>query len=513
MMEKRRLAINMIANVIAFGVQFGINFVLTPYIINTLGSEAYSFVPLANNFIGYVNIITVALNSMSSRFLTIEMSRGNTGQAQVYFNSVLMANTVLAAILAVPSVLLVLFVDRVMNVPAGLLQDVQLTFAYALLGMEISLVLSVFGTVFYVKNRLDLSAKRNIEGNVLRAVILVVLFAVFRPKIWFVTGTMMIVTIYLACANIHYTHKLTPEFRIDRTKFSGKAVKTLLSSGVWNSVNQLSVVLLTTLDIYLANVFIGAQASGEYSIVKTVPNFIQSLVGVLVGVFIPQFTIHYARKEKRELLGSIDFSIKVMGYVMMIPLGFLMVFGVDFFHVWVPSQDAQLLQGLSILTLVPMVVTCSINTIFNVYTVTNKLKVPALAWVVFGVAYVLSVIVLLRFTDMGIWAIPVASMVWGLIRNLTFTPMYAAQCLQLPWHTFYKAIIRGCLCVVTVLVVCFAYHAVLPADSWLLLIVAAGVCAMVSGAVNLFVVFNSAERCRLFRLVTGKLRRHALKES
>lgn len=290
-------------------------------------------------------------------------------------------------------------------------------------------------------------------------------------------------------------------------------MKTLLSSGVWNSVNQLSVVLLTTLDIYLANIFINAQASGEYSIVKTVPNLIQSLVGVLVGVFIPQFTIHYARKEKRELLKSIDFSIKVMGYVMMIPLGFLMVFDAEFFHVWVPSQNAHLLQGLSILTLAPMVVTCSINTIYNVYTVTNKLKIPALVWVAFGVAYVMSVIVLLRFTNLGIWAIPITSMIWGLIRNLTFTPIYAAHCLRLPWHTFYKAIARGCLCVVTVLAVCFAYYAVLPADSWLLLIMADGICAVVSGIINLFVVLDGGERRRLFRLVTGKLHMRILKES
>lgn len=505
--NSKRLAINMIANVIAFGVQFGINFVLTPYIINTLGSEAYGFVPLANNFLSYISIITVALNSMASRFLTIEMSQGHTEQAQVYFNSVLMANTVLAVILAIPSVPFVLYIDKFMNVPVGLLTDVQLTFAYALLAMEISLVLSVFGNVFYIKNRLELSAKRNIEGNILRAVILVVLFAVFKPRIWFVTGTMMIVTTYLACANIYYTRKLLPEFKVDRTKFSGAAVKTLLSSGVWNSVNQLSTVLLTTLDIYLVNLFISAQASGEYSIVKTVPNFIQSLVSVLVGVFIPQFTIYYARKQKKELLDSIDFSIKVMGYLMMLPIGFLMVFGVDFFRIWVPSQDAQLLQGMSILTLAPMVVTCSINTIFNVYTVTNKLKVPALTWIAFGFAYVFTVILLMKFTGMGIWSVPVASMVWGLIRNLTFTPMYAAHCLELPWYTFYKAIVRGCVCVVTVMVVSFAYRAVSPANSWLTLIVAACVCSLVAGAINLFIAFDGAERRKFQQLVIKKIHR------
>lgn len=71
-----------------------------------------------------------------------------------------------------------------------------------------------------------------------------------------------------------------------------------MSSGVWNSVNQLSMVLLTSLDIYLMNVLIGAKAAGEYSMAKTLPNFIQSFVGVMVSVFIPQFTILYAQRKK-----------------------------------------------------------------------------------------------------------------------------------------------------------------------------------------------------------------------
>lgn len=63
-------------------------------------------------------------------------------------------------------------------------------------------------------------------------------------------------------------------------------------------MNQLSMVLLTSLDIYLMNVLIGAKAAGEYSMAKTLPNFIQSFVGVMVSVFIPQFTILYAQRKK-----------------------------------------------------------------------------------------------------------------------------------------------------------------------------------------------------------------------
>ena len=496
-MGNKRLAINLFSNLIAFGVQFGISFILTPYLINSLGSEAYGFVPLANNFISYINIITIALNSMASRFLTIEMSRGNTHQAQVYFNSVLVANTILAAVLAVPSFFFVLFIDRCMNIPVHLLTDVQMTFAYALLGMEVSLVFSVYGEVFYIKNRLDLSAKRNIEANLLRAVVLIVLFSVLRPKIYYITITMLIVNVYLCAANVHYTHRLTPELGVNIRLFDGKAVKTLLSSGVWNSVNQLSTVLLTTLDIYLANLLVGAQASGEYSIVKTVPNFILALASTLVGVFVPQFTIHYARNERKKLIDSVDFSIKIMGYLLMIPVGFLLVFGSDFFRLWVPSQNSEYLQGLSILTLLPIVVTGSVNTIFNIYTVTNKLRTPALTWIGFGIANVASVIVLAEVAHLGLWSIPIASLFWGLVRNLTFTPIYGAYCLGLPWHTFYKAIGRGCLCVLTVIAICFIYKGFFPLNSWAALIVAGICCSLAACCLNLYIVFNRSERKRL----------------
>ena len=53
-MQNKRLAINMIASLFSFVISMGISFVLSPYIINTVGSEAYGFVNLANNFVSSV---------------------------------------------------------------------------------------------------------------------------------------------------------------------------------------------------------------------------------------------------------------------------------------------------------------------------------------------------------------------------------------------------------------------------------------------------------------------------
>ena len=76
-MKNKQLFINMISSLISFGVNLGINLLLTPYIIAKLGSEAYSFIPIANNFIQYISIFTAALNAMASRFITIELQKMN----------------------------------------------------------------------------------------------------------------------------------------------------------------------------------------------------------------------------------------------------------------------------------------------------------------------------------------------------------------------------------------------------------------------------------------------------
>lgn len=493
-MKNKQVVINMIANVFAFVVNVGINFLFTPYLINTVGKEAYSFFPLANNFISYVSIITVALNSMASRFITIKIHQNDEKGANVYFNSVLMSNTIFAIILTLPSVLFVIFINSILDIPSSILMDVQLLFGMVFLGMILSILTSVYGVATFAKNRLDLSSKRSIESNILRVILLILLFKLFKPSISYIGLVNLAVIIYILLTNIHYTKKLLPNIKISKKFFKIEAVKELLSSGVWNSINQLSIVLLTGLDLLIANMFIGVAAAGEFSIVKTVPNFIQSLVSMLVSVFIPQFTILYAEKKNKQLLKSINQSIKFMGFTITLPIAFLIVFGDVFYSLWVPGENVQKLWVLSNLTIIPMIVTGSINTIFNVYTVTNKLKTPAIVLFFTGVINTILVILLVIFTNLGIYAIPIVSLVVGILRNIIFTPIYAASCLKVKWNTFYKAIIRGSICSIVMMVICFIIKKNFIIDTWIKLIISAIVSAILACVFNIFIVFNKKER-------------------
>lgn len=505
-MARKQLIINMAANGLSFAVQFCISFFLTPYIVRTLGSEAYGFIPLVNNLIGYATILTVALNSMTARFVTLAKEQRNVKQANEYFNSVLVADTVLAVVLAVVGAGIVLSVNRVFNVPLRLLVDVQMTFAFAFLGFVVSIIFSAFGCCFYVSNRVDVSARLGIESNLLRGAVLVVMFLLFVPKVWYITFTSLCVYGFLAISNIRYCRRLMPMIDVNFRMFDWRSAKEMLSAGIWNSISQLSASLLTGVDLILANMLLGASLSGQYSLVKTVPNFILQLVIAVLGAFVPEFNILYARQKEKDLLDSIDFSIRVMSLLVTVPIGFLMVFGEDFFSTWVPTQDASFLQKLSILTLIPMIVMCSTQSLNKVYTVVNKLRIPSLFFVAMGVLNVLLAWGLLRFTPLGLWALPIASATINLIIDLGFNVIYAARCLHLPWYTFYKTVMRSVLCVLTVVALSLIYRTICgPAIGWLRLVIAGIIVSSCALVINLFLVFNAQDRKKIIEKVMGKL--------
>lgn len=127
-MDKKRLAINMTAQLLAFAVNMGISFFLARIIEEQIGENTYGFVALANQFVLYAQIVVSALNTMASRFVTIHIHRGEEQTASEYFSSVFFGNVIMAGIFLIPALVIVLFMGYMpfLNVPGEILRDVQL---------------------------------------------------------------------------------------------------------------------------------------------------------------------------------------------------------------------------------------------------------------------------------------------------------------------------------------------------------------------------------------------------
>ena len=506
--KNKRLLINLIASLISFIVQMGISFLLTPILVEKLGNEAYGFIGLAHNFVSYATVLTVALNSMASRFITIAIHRGENEKANIYFSSVFIMNVILSVIVLIASTVMIINLEKLLNIPEYLEQDVKITFALAFGNFILSLLSTVYNIATFIKNRIDLSYIHQIIGNILKVIILVGLFALLKPKIYYISIGAIAYTLYVFIANIILTKKLAPELQIKIQNYRWKYIVELLKSGIWNSLNNLSTILLSGVDLLITNIFIDSSAMGILSIAKTIPTAIVTLLSTISNVFLPQFTILYSKNKKEELVNEVKFSIKILSLIMIVPMAGFIVFGKSFFALWLPSKsnaEIMQIQILSILTLLPNLVSCYIYTLYSINTVTNKLKVPVLVTLVMGIVSIILTYVTLKVTNLGVYAVAGISSVLLLLRVILFVPTYAAMNLKVKLTTFYKPLIKSIIISAIIIVVFLFANYIITIDTWITLIVVAILFGILGYFISFITLLNKQEKHKIINKVKGFL--------
>lgn len=499
--KSKQFSINMIANLISFAVSLCISFFLSPYIVATIGVEANGFITLANNFISYIGIVTIALNSMTGRFVTINLYQNKIKEANKIFTSALFANIIIAFGMSIIGTIFVFNLEHIINIPNGIVHDVKLLFLFLLVSCLISIVGSVFGVAAFARNKLYLEYFRTLQGTIARALVIFGGFFLFSPKVWYVGLGGLVSSVIILINDLGFTKKLLPEIRVRKRNFHISRIIMLLKSGVWNTVNKLGQILADGLDLLITNLFIDATAMGVLALAKTVPNLIYSLMGSVVGIFTPDFTILYAQEKYDELVTEVKQSMKVMGFITNIPVIILIVCGIDFFMLWQPTQNARELQILSLITIACLVFSGSVNSIYNIFTVVNKLKLNAIVVLIHGAASALLVFILLRFTNLGIFAIAGVSSCLGIIRVLAFTLPYGAKCLKQKWHVFFLGVFKIVFYTIISSIVCVFVLKHLPNGNWILLCLKGLLTLIISGVIGSCMILNKEERRRMISLV------------
>lgn len=510
-MEKKRMAINLISTLIAFAINMGINFVLTPYIVTMLGDEAYGFITLANNFVNYASIVTLALNSVSGRFISIKIHQNKKEEANVYYNSVLISNIIMSSIFALISLILIINLNKLIHIPNDMIFDVKLTFTLVFINFILNMFSSIFNIATFVKNRIDLSSSASILGYIIRLFLLIILFCFLKPRIFYISIAAIVYTSIIIGFNYAFTKKLLKEIKFNLKMFSIKAIKEITSLGIWNSINNLSNILLTGLDLLIANVFIGPKAMGVLSIAKTIPSVITTFLGTVGGVYAPKFTILYAEGKKEELVNEVKLSIKVLGLLITVPLAGFVIFGSEFYSLWLPSKttmEINEIQLLSIITLGPVFVSAFVYSLYNINTVTNKLKVPVKVYFGISIISTILVFILLKLTKLGVYAIAGVSSTLLLLNVIFFVPSYAAYSLNIDKLTFYPPIIKGVTSFIIITIGFYLVKLNVQINTWIDLIIVAFIVGVIGYIFNLFIALNKNERKIMLSVIKNKIKKN-----
>lgn len=490
----KQISFTLILSIVAMAINYMISFVLTPYITTNMGAEAFGFVSLAKTIANYGIIATGCLNAFAARYITIAYHKDDIEKANTYFSSVVIANIGLLLITIIFEVFFIYNIQVFIKIPTNLVSDVKVLFALDITNYMLLALANTFTVSAYIKNKLGSVETNNVITYLTQVIVLIVLYKFLPIRVSYVGVGLIISTLVLFVLNIRLSKKYTPELKVKKEIFSWRAVKKLVLSGIWNSINSVGNLLNSGLDLWVSNLMLSALEMGNLSIVKTVSTILSSLEQLLSRPFQPYLLKKYSNGDSKGVAQILNFEIMFSGYFSSMIFAGLITFGSLYYKLWTPTQDSMLLYGITVVTVVGFLFEGIVQPLFYTYTLTLKNRIPCYVTIGSGILNVIGMYVLLKYTNLGLYAVVGTTTVLGFITFMIFTPIYSAHCLGLKWNVFYLGIFRVLSAAVVITLVLKTLFMNFMPSTWIGLIVSSLCSCIIGVPIFMFIVLDKENR-------------------
>jgi O-antigen/teichoic acid export membrane protein len=294
--------------------------------------------------------------------------------------------------------------------------------------------------------------------------------------------------------DILITRRYTPSLAVRRSDFKKSAVNKLVADGVWSSANDLGALLHNGLDLAICNLMLTPLAMGQLAIAKSIDLIFHSLYHVAGHAFQPMLLRSYAENKMDRLLRELNLSMKFSALLSNLAFAGFFALGMVYYKLWIPNEDIALVYRLTVITVLTSVASGSMKPLYYIYTLTVKQKFPCVVTLITGALNVISMMVLLRFTDLGVYAVVWTTVVLVGFINFVSNPLYMAHVLRQPLTTFYPGIVRNVIsCAALTLLFTGLSRLYLPA-SWLSLFACIAAYACIGAPVHFLIVLSREEK-------------------
>lgn len=422
---------NLSVNVINFIVNVLLGLILTPFIISNLGLGLYGVIQIAISLSTYMGIISSSLNQANNRYISLYLTNNNNAAANSVITTTLLIYLFLFIFLLPVLIYFSLNASSIFNVQYIKVSSVTLLFIFITISFLLIMLTSVFVSPAYAKNRLDVVQLVNIVRNVLKLV-LIVLLVLFVSKTPAIIGfSHLLAGIISLGLAVFFFFRYMPFYRFRFLDFKKEYVKDLISLSSWTLVNALGLLLFRQTDIIVVNLFLGADSSGRFAILVQIYSVLIHIATVFSVVFSPIIFLKYSQGKYDELKDLINRAIKFTGFLVAFASSLVIIFAKEILVFWVGSSYLDLVIYLQLMIL-PFTITQATRPLMALNTAYNRVKIPGLLNLLFGLLHIGTSIVFLRFTNIGFLAVVLSGLgfsVFSQVAALVYASYYLKESL------------------------------------------------------------------------------------
>jgi O-antigen/teichoic acid export membrane protein len=334
------LARNTILNLIGLGVPLLIGVFTIPFIIRWLGTERFGILSLVWIVVGYFSIFDLGLGRATTKFIAEALAKGEMNKIPKFLWTTLTFQGILGLIGGIILAgITPLLVERVLNIPSGIISEVRSSFYLLALSLPIVLVSASFRGVLEAGQRFDLINAVKIPSSAANYLLPLMagLVGLGLPGI---VSLLIISRIITLLAWVLLCLRTFP-FLKTRFSFHKEIARPLFTFGGWITVSNVVGPILVYLDRFLIGTLLTIEAISYYTAPYEVVMRLGIIPGSLVMILFPAFSALGGRNEHertRVLFGrSIKYILVGFGPILVL----LIFFAKNIMRLWLGENFAQ----------------------------------------------------------------------------------------------------------------------------------------------------------------------------
>ena len=428
------LARSILSNWGAFAFTAVVSFVLSPFIVRSLGDSRYGVWVLLTSLVGNLGLLDLGVRSAVSRYIARYHAGGEHETASRLYTAGLrifgLAGTLSLAI----SAGMALLIGTLFKVPPEYVLIGRIVAVLGGLNMAVTLVGGLFGGVLIGLERFDLANGLEVLVGLLRAVAIVVVLKAGYGLIA-LSLVQLGATLLRGGVSVVLVRRLYAELRLVAGPWDWTMVRLILSYGIAAAMLNAAATLMVSSSSLVLGALLPASMITFWGIAANLNEYARSVVSGISYTVTPRISALQARGDLAPMQGAVTTSARLTAFVVLPIATTFLLRGASFIGLWMGPQYAALSgRVLQILALTLWPIAGYQVAAAAILGVAKQRRLIPIFFAEAGLNIALSV-VLVR--SMGVVGAAIGTLIPRLIMSVVVGPWFVRRELGLPLRTFW----------------------------------------------------------------------------
>ncbi len=429
-----RAFVNVVSNWGAFGLSAIVNFLLSPFVVHSLGNDAYGVWILLSSLVGYLGLLDLGVRGAVTKFVATHHAAGNHARASRIASAAFAIFGFAGALAILVSFLVGRFGLEYFEVSPEFMDVAPTIILIGGVTIAISIVSGVYGGIIVARQRFDLLNVMTVVVTLLRA----------ASVVWALRnggGLLELAWIQLGASAIQgvvsvgIARNVYPDLSIRPTGFGRDDAKMIFSFGLYASLLHIASSLVYYTDSVVIGAYLPVSLITFFAIAANLVDQARALVSGIAGTITPMAGALEGQDEMERVSGVLVTGGRFATLVALpVALTFILR-GHTFIGLWMGPEYAEPAGDVLVLLAIGFAAGCG----FHIATATligiNKHPGLVPVFVLEAIANIgLSIALIDAY---GIYGVAIGTFVPRLFVTVVLGPWYVRRAVGTPMLAFW----------------------------------------------------------------------------